>query len=363
LGILIASKKVNKPMQFFPARAAAILISFLTVAAVAGCSSHDDKGVGGSKPAGGGVTLLNVSYDPTREFYQDYNTAFAAYWQGKSGQGITVKQSHSGSGKQAQAVSGGLEADVVTLGIASDIDALAKAGLVKPDWQKRLPNNSAPYTSTVVFLVHKGNPKSIKDWPDLIKPGVSVITPNPKSSSGGRWSYLAAYGYALQQPGGSPDTAKAYVTQLYKNVPILDSGARGSTVTFTQRHVGDVLLAWENEAYLATTKIGKGQYDIVYPSVSVLAEPPVTVVDKNVDAHGTRPVAEAYLNYLYTPEGQEIAAKHFYRPRLDSVAKKYAAQFPPLKLFTVDKVFGGITAAQKTHFADGGVFDQIYAKK
>ena len=352
-------------MKFSPAHAATILISFLTVAAIAGCTSPKapSTSVGSQPGASSNVTLLNVSYDPTREFYTDYNAAFASYWQGKSGQTVTIKQSHGGSGKQARAVKDGLGADVVTLGIASDIDALATAGLIRSDWQKRLPNSSAPYTSTVVFLVRKGNPKGIKDWADLIKPGVSVITPNPKSSSGGRWSYLAAYGYALQQPGGSQAAAKTYITQLYKNVPILDSGARGSTVTFTQHHIGDVLLAWENEAYLATTKIGKGQYDIVYPPVSILAEPPVAVVDKNVDAHGTRPVAEAYLNYLYTPEGQETAAKNFYRPRLDSVAKKYAAQFPPIKLFTVDQVFGGITAAQKTHFADGGVFDQIYAKK
>ncbi len=344
-------------MKLPPARATAILISVLTAAVLTGCTSH------GSKPANGGTTLLNVSYDPTREFYQDYNKAFTAYWQGKSGQAITVQQSHGGSGKQAQAVRGGLGADVVTLGIASDVDALAKAGLIKPDWETRLANNSAPYTSTVVFLVRKGNPKGIKDWLDLIKPGVSVITPNPKSSSGGRWSYLAAYGYALQQPGGTQDTAKAYIAKLYQNVPILDSGARGSTVTFTQHHVGDVLLTWENEAYLATNKIGKGQYDIVYPSVSILAEPPVAVVDKNVDAHGTRAVAEAYLNYLYTPEGQEIIAKNFYRPRLAAVAQKYAAKFPAIKLFTVDKTFGGVAAAQKTHFADGGVFDQIYVKK
>jgi len=344
-------------MKLHLTRTFASAASILTVAAtLAGCSSHKTTNTGG-------VTLLNVSYDPTREFYVDYNAAFKTYWQGKSGQSVTVNQTHGGSGKQAQAVRNGLGADVVTLGIASDVDALATARLVNKDWQKRLPNNSAPYTSTVVFLVRHGNPKGIKDWRDLVKPGVSVITPNPKSSSGGRWSYLAAYGYALQQPGGSPDTAKAYIMQLYKNVPILDSGARGSTVTFTQRHIGDVLLAWENEAYLATTKIGKGQYDIVYPSVSILAEPPVAVVDKNVDAGGTRPVAEAYLNYLYTPEGQEIAAKHFYRPRLDAVAQKYAAQFPPIKMFTVDKVFGGMTSAQKTHFADGGVFDQIYAKQ
>lgn len=352
-------------MKLSPARTTALLISFLTAAVFTGCASHKTtSGGGGSQPAASGSsTLLNVSYDPTREFYQDYNKAFAAYWEGKSGQSIAIQQSHGGSGKQAQAVRDGLGADVVTLGIASDIDALASAGLVKTDWQKRLASNSAPYTSTVVFLVRKGNPKGIKDWPDLIKPGVSVITPNPKSSSGGRWSYLAAYGYALQQPGGSQDTAKAYIARLYQNVPILDSGARGSTVTFTQHHVGDVLLAWENEAYLATNKIGKGQYDIVYPSVSILAEPPVAVVDKNVDAHGTRPVAEAYLQYLYTPEGQEIVARNYYRPRLAAVARKHAAQFPPIKLFTIDQAFGGVTAAQKTHFADGGVFDQIYVKK
>ena len=351
-------------MSLSPARTTAILISLLA-AVLTGCSSHKaTSGGGGSQSASSGATtLLNVSYDPTREFYQDYNKAFVPYWQGKSGQAVTIQQSHGGSGKQAQAVRGGLGADVVTLGIASDIDALAKAGLIKPDWQKRLANDSAPYTSTVVFLVRKGNPKGIKDWPDLIKPGVSVITPNPKSSSGGRWNYLAAYGYALRLPGGTQDTAKAYITQLYKNVPILDSGARGSTITFTQHHVGDVLLAWENEAYLATNKIGKGQYDIVYPSVSILAEPPVTVVDKNVDAHGTRPVAEAYLSYLYTPEGQEIIARNYYRPRLAAVAQKYAAQFPAIKLFTVDQAYGGVTAAQETHFADGGVFDQIYIKK
>ena len=348
-------------MTLIYTRRAAVLAGAATLLALAGCA-HSPK-TSTSPAASGSATLLNVSYDPTREFYQDYNAAFATYWQGKSGQAITINQSHGGSGKQAQAVQNGLGADVVTLGIASDIDALAKSGLVHADWQKRLPNNSSPYTSTVVFLVRKGNPKGIKDWSDLIKPGIAVITPSPKSSSGGRWSYLAAYGYALQQPGGSADTAKAYVTQLYKNVPILDAGARGSTVTFTQHHVGDVLLAWENEANLVTTKIGKGQYDIVYPSVSVLAEPPVAVVDKNVDAHGTRSVAEAYLNYLYSPGGQELAAKHFYRPRLDAVAKKYATQFPAIKLFTVDKTFGGVAAAQKTHFADGGLFDQISAKK
>ena len=317
----------------------------------------------GTSAGGGATTLLNVSYDPTREFYQEFNAAFIKYWQGKSGQTVMVQQSHGGSGKQAQAVQSGLAADVVTLGISSDIDALAKSGLVAQNWQTKMPNDSVPYTSTVVFLVRHGNPKGIKDWPDLVKPGVTVITPNPKSSSGGRWSYMAAYGYALQAPGGSPDTAKAYISRLYKNVPILDSGARGSTVTFTQRGVGDVLLAWENEAYLVTNQIGKGQYDIVYPSVSIQAEAPVAVVDKNADAHGTRPIAEAYLNYLYSPEGQEIAAKHFYRPRNPNVAKKYAAQFPAIKLFTAQDILGGVAAAQKSQFADGGVFDQIYVKK
>ncbi len=329
---------------------------------LAGCSTP--KKLGGTPASGGGATLLNVSYDPTREFYKGFNGAFVKYWQGKSGQAVTIQQSHGGSGKQAQAVQNGLGADVVTLGIASDIDALAKSSLVSADWQKRLPNGSVPYTSTVVFLVRHGNPKAIKDWADLIKPGVSVVTPNPKSSSGGRWSYLAAYGYALKSPGGTPDTAKAYIAALYKNVPILDSGARGATVTFTQRGVGDVLLAWENEAKLTVSRPdGAAQFDIVYPSVSVQAEPPVAVVDKNVDSHGTRPLAEAYLNYLYTPEGQEIAAAHFYRPRLAAVAQKHAADFPAIKTFTTEEVLGGVEAAQKSQFADGGVFDQVYVKK
>lgn len=337
------------------------LIFLLLAVTLTGCASR--KTDTHSPPASGAATLLNVSYDPTREFYKDYNAVFVKHWQSKSAQTITVEQSHGGSGKQAQAVQNGLAADVVTLGISSDIDALAQSGLVAKDWQKRLPSASVPYTSTVVFLVRHGNPKGIKDWPDLIKPGVSVVTPSPKSSSGGRWSYMAAYGYALTQPGGTPDTAKTYISRLYKNVPILDSGARGSTVTFTQRHVGDVLLAWENEAYLVTNQIGKGQYDIVYPSVSIEADAPVAVVDKNADAHGTRTVAEAYLQYLYSPEGQEIAAKHFYRPRLAAVAQKYAAQFPAIKMFTAEKVLGGVAAAQKSQFADGGVFDQVYVKK
>ena len=336
----------------------ALLLPVLAII-VTGCGSHKNE-----NKSGGAVTLLNVSYDPTREFYKDYNAAFVKYWQGKTGQTVTIQQSHGGSGKQAQAVINGLGADVVTLGIASDIDALAQSGLVAKDWQSHLPNKSVPYTSTVVFLVRHGNPKNIKDWADLVKPGISVITPNPKSSSGGRWSYMAAYGYALRQPGGSPDTAKSFVAALYKNVPILDPGARGSTVTFTQHNVGDVLLAWENEAKLAQSRSGGAEkYDIVYPSVSILAEPPVAVVDKNVDAHDTRVVAAAYLDYLNSDTGQEIAAKNFYRPCLAAVAKKYAAQFPPITLFTTEQVFGSMAAAQKTQFADGGVFDQIYAKK
>ena len=334
---------------------ASALLTFLT-----GCSSPKPA----EKAAASGATsLLNVSYDPTRELYQDYNTAFAKYWQGKTGQTVTIQQSHGGSGKQAQAVQSGLAADVVTLGIATDIDALAQAGLVAKDWQERLPNGSAPYTSTIVFLVRHGNPKGIKDWSDLVKPGVSVITPNPKSSSGGRWNYLAAWGYAQKLPGGSPDTAKTFVSQLYKNVPILDSGARGATVTFTKHNVGDVLLAWENEAKLAVSRTGAAsQYDIVYPSVSILAVPPVAVVDKNVDAHKTRDAATAYLTYLYSSEGQTIAAKRFYRPRDATVAKQFAAQFPPIQLFTAESVFGSLADAQKTHFADGGTFDQIYSK-
>ena len=304
-------------------------------------------------------SLLNVSYDPTREFYKDYNAAFAKYWQAKTHQTVTIQQSHGGSGKQAQAVLNGLGADVVTLGIASDIDAIQRQGLIAPGWAKRLPYGATPYTSTIVFLVRKGNPKAIRNWPDLVKPGVSVITPNPKSSSGGRWSYLAAWGYALKASRGNQGAARAYVTQLYRNVPILDSGARGSTVTFTQRHVGDVLLAWENEADLIVTTLGRGQYEVVRPSISILAEPPVAVVDKNVDAHHTRGVAAAYLQYLYSPEGQTIAARHFYRPHNAAVAKQFAGQFPPVRLFTAEQVFGGWDTIQKTHFGDGAIFDQI----
>ena len=309
------------------------------------------------------ITLLNVSYDPTRELYQDVNTAFAKEWKGKTGDNVKIKQSHGGSGKQARAVIDGLEADVVTLALAYDIDALAEHKLLAADWQKRLAHNSAPYTSTIVFLVRKGNPKGIKDWNDLIKPGVSVITPNPKTSGGARWNHLAAWGYALRQPGGSEAKAKDFLGKLYKNVPVLDSGARGATTTFVERGIGDVLIAWENEAYLAVKELGPTKFDIITPSVSILAEPPVAVVDKFADKHGTRKVAEAYLNYLYTDEAQDIIAKNYYRPATDKAAKKYASQFAKVNLFTIEQVAGGWTAAQKAHFADGGIFDQIYQPK
>jgi sulfate/thiosulfate transport system substrate-binding protein len=307
------------------------------------------------------VTLLNVSYDPTRELYQDFNAAFAKYWQGKTGEVVTVNQSHGGSGKQARAVIDGLEADVVTLALAYDIDEIyQKAKRIPADWQKRLADNSSPYTSTIVLLVRKGNPKGIKDWGDLGKPGISVITPNPKTSGGARWNYLAAWGYALRQPGGDEAKAKDLVTRIFQNVPVLDSGARGSTTTFVERGIGDVFISWENEALLAVKELGKDKFEIVYPSVSILAEPPVTVVDKVVDKHGTRAVAQAYLEYLYTEEGQKIAAKNYYRPRQASVVQQYADQFPRVNLFTIDEVFGGWEKAQKAHFADGGTFDQIY---
>jgi sulfate transport system substrate-binding protein len=310
------------------------------------------------------TTLLNVSYDPTRELYVDFNKAFGAYWQKKTGDVVTVKQSHGGSGKQARSVIDGLDADVVTLALAYDVDELAaKARLIPADWQKRLPHNSSPYTSTYIFLVRKGNPKGIRNWDDLIKPGVSVVTANPKTSGGARWGYLAAYGFALKQPGGTDASAKAFIGKLFANVPVLDSGARGSTVTFAERGIGDVLLAWENEAHLSLKEFGADKFDIVYPPISILAEPPVTLVDKNADKKGTRVVAQAYLEYLYTPEGQEIAARHFYRPIDPKVAAAYAKQFPKVQLFTIDEVFGGWTQAQQTHFNDGGVFDQIYTRK
>ena len=308
------------------------------------------------------VTLLNVSYDPTRELYKAENAAFAAQWKAKTGQTLTINMSHGGSGKQARSVIDGLDADVVTLALAYDIDSIAQIGKLLPsDWQKRLPENSTPYTSTVVFLVRKGNPWKIKDWGDLVKPGLQVVTPNPKTSGGARWAYLAAWAYALKAPGGNADKAKAFVSNLYKHVPVLDTGARGSTTTFAERGIGDVLLSWENEAYLALQEPGgKDKFQIVYPSVSMLAEPPVAVVDKNVDRHGTRKVAEAYLQFLYSKEGQEIEAKNYYRPRDPDVAAAHAGQFPKLQLYTVDDVFGGWQKAQATHFADGGMFDQIY---
>jgi sulfate/thiosulfate-binding protein len=309
-------------------------------------------------------TLLNASYDPTREFYEDYNKAFGAYWTAKTGDTVTVNQSHGGSGKQARSVIDGLEADVVTLALAYDIDALATQGhLVPANWQSRLPNNSAPYTSTIVFLVRKGNPKNIHDWGDLVRPGISVITPSPKTSGGARWNYLAAWAWALKQPGGSDATAEAFVKKLYHNVPVLDSGARGATVTFAERGIGDVLLAWENEAFLAVKELGPGKFDIVAPSLSIVAEPPVSVVDVNVDEHGTRKVAEEYLKYLYSKQGQEIAARHFYRPRDPAVNAQYAKQFTNIPtLVTIDGLFGGWTRAQATHFADHGTFDRIYGQ-
>ena len=317
-------------------------------------------GLGITAAQAGEVTLTNVSYDPTRELYKAYDVLFAKYWKEKSGDTVTIKVSNGGSGAQARAVIEGLEADVVTLALAYDVNAIArKSGAIDASWQSKYPNNSAPYTSTIVFLVRKGNPKGIKDWDDLIRLGVQVITPNPKTSGGARWSYLAAYGYALKK-FGSDDKAKEFVANLYRNVPVLDTGARGATTTFVQRGIGDVLLSWENEAFLAVKELGPDKFEIVVPSVSILAEPPVAVVDKVVDKRGTRAVAEAYLQYLYSPEAQELEAQNFYRPRLEAVAAKYAANFPKIPLFTIDDTFGGWDKAQKTHFADGGVFDQIY---
>jgi len=335
-----------------------ILAGLLVLALVFGLAAA----IPGARAAEG-KTLLNVSYDPTRELYQAVNDAFIKQWKARTGEELKINQSHGGSGKQARSVIDGLEADVVTLALAYDVDAIAdKAKLLDPKWQVRLPYNSAPYTSTIVFLVRKGNPKHIKDWDDLVKSGVQVITPNPKTSGGARWNYLAAWGYELNRTNGDQAKAEDFVTRLYKNVPVLDSGARGSTVTFAQRGLGDVLLAWENEAYLALQEFGGG-FEIVTPSLSILAEPPVAVVDKVVDKHGTRAQAEAYLQFLYTPEAQEIIAKNFYRPRDSSVVKKTQGSFAPVKLFTIDDVFGGWTKAQNTHFADGGVFDRFIAKK
>lgn len=307
------------------------------------------------------VELLNVSYDPTRELYQDFNKAFAAHWKKQTGDDVTIRQSHGGSGKQARAVIDGVDADVVTLALAYDIDAIAQTSQkLKPDWQKQFAHNSSPYTSTIVFLVRKGNPKKIKDWNDLIRPDIKVITPNPKTSGGARWNYLAAWGYAQKLPGGNEQKAAEFVGKLFANVPVLDSGARGATVTFAERGIGDVLLAWENEAQLAGKEWGPDKFDTIYPSVSILAEPPVAIVDRNVDKKGTRKVAEAYLHHLYSKEGQELAAQNYYRPIDKEVAAKYAKQFPVLKLLTVDQDFGGWVKAQKTHFSDGGTFDKIY---
>jgi sulfate transport system substrate-binding protein len=314
--------------------------------------------------AGHSVTLLNVSYDPTREFYDAFNAAFAAEWRRRTGETVVVNQSHGGSGKQARAVIDGLEADVVTLALAYDIDALARqAQLIPPDWQRRLPDNSTPYTSTIVFLVRAGNPRAIHDWGDLVRPGLAVITPNPKTSGGARWNYLAAWSWARAQPGGTDASAERFIRALYGNVPVLDSGARGATVTFVERGIGDVLLAWENEALLAVQRLGRGRFEIVMPSQSILAEPPVAVVDRIVDRHGTRAVAEAYLRYLYSKEGQELAARHYFRPRDPEVAARFAAQFAEVKLVTIDEAFGGWSAAQAAHFADGGSFDRIYAHR
>ncbi len=326
-----------------------LTVALLAIAALFGSTAAAD------------VTLLNVSYDPTRELYQSFNEAFGKYWKAKTGETVSVKQSHGASGKQARAVIDGLEADVVTLALAYDVDALyERAKLIPKDWQKRLPHNSAPYTSTIVFLVRKDNPKGIKDWDDLVKPGIAVITPNPKTSGGARWNYLAAWGYALKKFGNDEAKAKDFVARIYKNVPVLDSGARGSTTTFVERGIGDVLIAWENEAFLGVKELGPEKVEIVVPSVSILAEPSVTIVDKVVDRHGTRKVAQAYLEYLYSPEGQDIAGRNFYRPRLEAAAAKFAKQFPKLSLFTVDDVFGGWQKAQATHFVDNAIFDQIY---
>ena len=306
------------------------------------------------------MTLLNVSYDPTRELYQEFNAAFAKYWQKEKGPPVVVKQSHAGSSKQARAVIDGLDADVVTLALAYDVDAIAKAKLLAADWQKRLPHNSAPYTSTIVFLVRKGNPKGIRDWDDLVKPGVALIPANPKTSGAARWAYLAAWGYALKKYGNDEAKAKEFIAKFYGNVPVLDSGARGATTTFVERGIGDVLVGWENEAYLALREFGAGKFEIVTPSISILAEPTVSLVDKVVKRRGTEAVAQAYLQYLYSDEGQDLAGKNFYRPRSESASAKYGSQFAKLNLFTIDEMFGGWQKAQQTHFADGGVFDEIY---
>lgn len=343
-------------------KAAAALVSSFVL--LAGCTSETTTGnensEGKKENKNDAIELLNVSYDPTRELYEEYNKEFAAHWKEETGQTVTIKQSHGGSGSQARSVIDGLEADVVTLALAYDIDAIGKEGLISKDWQKDFAENSTPYTSTMVFLVRKGNPKGIKDWDDLIKEDISVITPNPKTSGGARWNYLAAYGYALKKNNNDDKKAQEFVKKLFGNVEVLDSGARGSTTTFVEKGIGDVLIAWENEALLSLEEFGKGEFEIVAPSISILAEPPVAIVDKVVDKKGTREAAEAYLEYLYTEKGQEIAAQNYYRPRNEKVAEKYASQFPKVELFTIDEVFGGWDKAQNKHFSDGGVFDSIY---
>lgn len=343
--------KVNRLRHRYGFLAAVLLVS----AVLAGCGAAART----SAPKAP-VEILNVSYDPTREFYQELNAAFTQHYQAATGTPVTVSQSHGGSGKQARSVIDGLEADVVTLALAYDIDAIAEANLLPSDWQQRLPYNSSPYTSTIVFLVRKGNPQGIKDWDDLARPGVSVITPNPKTSGGARWNYLAALGYALRKHNGDQAMAQEFVASIFRNVPVLDSGARGSTTTFVERGIGDVLISWENEAFLALKELGEGELEIVVPSVSILAEPPVAVVDQVVDRRGTREVAQAYLEYLYTAEGQEIAARHYFRPQLADVAARHQSSFPEIDLFTIEEVFGGWSEAQRIHFADGGIFDQIY---
>ncbi len=349
--------KINQMLRLsFRKITIVILIAIVALNACSTPQTQTNNNSAGEKK----IELLNVSYDPTREFYEEFNLSFASYWKTKTGNEVTVKQSHGGSGKQARAVIDGLKADVVTLALAYDIDAISESELIQKDWQSKLANRSAPYTSTIVFLVRKGNPKSIEDWDNLINPDIAVITPNPKTSGGARWNYLAAWGYALQKNNGDEKKAREYVTELYKHVPVLDSGARGATTTFVERGIGDVLLAWENEAFLAINELGKDKFEIVVPSVSILAEPPVAVVDKVVDDRGTREVAEGYINYLYSEEGQELAAKHYFRPRLESVAKKYESSFPTINLFTIDDVFGGWQNAHKAHFVDGGLFDQMY---
>lgn len=345
------------------AKTKGILLSLVVAMSVVLGACGSDSGEKTSGGAGETLELLNVSYDPTRELYESYNKAFAAYWEKEKGQKVEIKQSHGGSGKQSRAVIDGLEADVVTLALGYDIDAIQKSGLIDEGWQQEYEKNSAPYTSTIVFLVRKGNPKGIQDWNDLIKEGVEVVTPNPQTSGGARWNYLAAWGYALHQNNNDEAKAQDFVKQLYEHVKVLDSGARGSTTTFVERGLGDVLLAWENEAWLSVKELGPDKFDIVYPSESILAEPPVAVVDKNVDKRGKREAAEAYLKYLYSEEGQTIAAENYYRPTLDSVKAKYADQFPDIKLFTIDEVFGGWAQAQEKHFSDGGIFSQIYLAK